>query len=109
MRAVGFKEFGDPEVLEVMDIPEVSAGPGEIRIKNYASAVNPTDIVSRSGLISQFRKDCPLPSVPGMDISGIVDQVGEGVEIASNKTVMVAYVSQTRATRSAAAEEKAAQ
>ena len=57
MRAVGFKEFGDPEVLEVMDIPEVSAGPGEIRIKNYASAVNPTDIVSRSGLISQFRKD----------------------------------------------------
>ena len=29
MRAVGFKEFGDPEVLEVMDLPEVSAGPGE--------------------------------------------------------------------------------
>ena len=84
MRAVGFKEFGDPEVLEVMDIPEVSAGPGEIRIKNYASAVNPTDIVSRSGLISQFRKDFPLPSVPGMDISGTVDQVGEGVETGIN-------------------------
>ena len=80
MRAVGFKEFGDPEVLEVMDIPEVYARQGEIRIKNYASAVNPTDIVSRSGLIAQFRKDYPLPAVPGMDISGIVDQVGEGVE-----------------------------
>ena len=80
MRAVGFKEFGDPEVLEVMDIPEVYASQGEIRIKNYASAVNPTDIVSRSGLIAQFRKDYPLPAVPGMDISGIVDQVGEGVE-----------------------------
>tara|TARA_B100000282_G_scaffold289477_1_gene259275 strand:- start:633 stop:1574 length:942 start_codon:yes stop_codon:yes gene_type:complete len=80
MRAVGFKEFGDPEVLEVMDIPEVYANQGEIRIKNYASAVNPTDIVSRSGLIAQFRKDYPLPAVPGMDISGIVDQVGEGVE-----------------------------
>ena len=80
MRAVGFKEFGNPEVLEVMDIPEVYASQGEIRIKNYASAVNPTDIVSRSGLIAQFRKDYPLPAVPGMDISGIVDQVGEGVE-----------------------------
>ena len=80
MRVVGFKEFGDPEVLEVMDIPEVYASQGEIRIKNYASAVNPTDIVSRSGLIAQFRKDYPLPAVPGMDISGIVDQVGEGVE-----------------------------
>ena len=34
MRAVGFKEFGDPEVLEVMDIPEVYASQGEIRIKN---------------------------------------------------------------------------
>ena len=84
MRAVGFKEFGDPEVLEVMDIPEVYASQGEVRIKNYASAVNPTDIVSRSGLIAQFRKDYPLPAVPGMDISGIVDQVGEGVETGIN-------------------------
>ena len=80
MKAVGFKNFGDPEVLEVMDIPEVSAGEGEIRIKNYASAVNPTDIVSRSGLIKQFIKDFTLPCVPGMDVAGIVDEIGPGVE-----------------------------
>ena len=64
MRAVGFKNFGGPEVLEVMDLPEISAGKGEIRIKNYASAVNPTDIVSRSGLIKQFIKDFSLPCGP---------------------------------------------
>ena len=80
MKAVGFKNFGDPEVLEVMDIPEVSAGEGEIRIRNYASAVNPTDIVSRSGLIKQFIKDFTLPCVPGMDVAGIVDEIGPGVE-----------------------------
>ena len=80
MRAVGFKKFGDPEVLEVIDVPEVSAGEGEIRIKNYASAVNPTDIVSRSGLIKQFIKDFSLPCVPGMDVAGEVDEVGNGVE-----------------------------
>ena len=80
MRAVGFKNFGDPEVLEVMDVPEVSAGEGEIRIRNYASAVNPTDIVSRSGLIKQFIKDFSLPCVPGMDVAGEVDEVGNGVE-----------------------------
>ena len=80
MRAVGFKNFGDPEVLEVIDVPEVSAGEGEIRIKNYASAVNPTDIVSRSGLIKQFIKDFSLPCVPGMDVAGEVDEVGNGVE-----------------------------
>ena len=80
MKAVGFREFGDPEVLEVMNLPDVAPGNEEIKVENYASAVNPTDIVSRSGLIAQFRKDYPLPAVPGMDISGIVDQVGEGVE-----------------------------
>ena len=80
MRAVGFKKFGDPEVLEVIDVPEVSAGEGEIRIKNYASAVNPTDIVSRSGLIKQFIKDFSLPCVPGMDVAGEVDEVGNGVD-----------------------------
>ena len=85
MRAVGFKNFGGPEVLEVMDIPEISAGKGEIRIKNYASAVNPTDIVSRSGLIKQFIKDFSLPCVPGMDIAGEVDQVGDGVETGIKK------------------------
>jgi NADPH:quinone reductase-like Zn-dependent oxidoreductase len=80
MKAVGFKSFGGPEVLEVIDVPEVFPGLGEIRIRNYASAVNPTDIVSRSGLVAQFQKDFVLPCVPGMDIAGVVDQVGEGVE-----------------------------
>ena len=79
MKAVGFKNFGGPEVLEVIEVPEVYPGSGEIRIRNYASAVNPTDIVSRSGLIAQFQKDFVLPCVPGMDIAGVVDQVGEGV------------------------------
>ena len=80
MKVVGFKEFGDPEVLEVMNLPDVTAGHGEIKIENYASAVNPTDIVSRSGLIKQFIKDFSLPCVPGMDFAGKVKDVGEGVE-----------------------------
>ena len=80
MKVVGFKEFGDPEVLEVMKLPDVTAGHSEIKVENYASAVNPTDIVSRSGLIKQFLKDFSLPCVPGMDFAGKVIEVGEGVE-----------------------------
>jgi NADPH:quinone reductase-like Zn-dependent oxidoreductase len=80
MRAVGFKEFGDPEVLEVIKLPDVATGKGEIKVENYASAVNPTDIVSRSGLIKQFIKDFSLPCVPGMDFAGKVKEVGDGVE-----------------------------
>ena len=80
MKVVGFKEFGDPEVLEVMKLPDVTTGHNEIKVENYASAVNPTDIVSRSGLIKQFYKDFSLPCVPGMDFAGKVIEVGEGVE-----------------------------
>ena len=49
MKAVFFKSFGGPEVLEVMEVPEVIPGLGEIRIRNYASAVNPTDIPTEKG------------------------------------------------------------
>ena len=80
MKAIGIMRYGGPEVLEVIDIPEANVGYGEIRIKNFASAVNPTDIVARSGMIAKFRKENPVfPSVPGMDVAGIVDQIGEGV------------------------------
>ena len=80
MKAIGIMRYGGPEVLEVIDVEEVNVGFEEIRIKNFASAVNPTDIVSRSGMIAKFRKDDPVfPSVPGMDVAGIVDQIGEAV------------------------------
>ena len=80
MRAIGIMRYGGPEVLEVIDVEEVNAGHEEIRIKNFASTVNPTDIVARSGMIARFRKDDPVfPSVPGMDVAGIVDQIGEAV------------------------------
>ena len=80
MRAIGIMRYGGPEVLKIIDVEEVNAGHEEIRIKNFASAVNPTDIVARSGMIAKFRKDDPVfPSVPGMDVAGIVDQIGEAV------------------------------
>ena len=49
MRAVGFYEYGAADVLQVLDLPELNAGPGEVRVKVYAAAVNPTDILSRTG------------------------------------------------------------
>jgi NADPH:quinone reductase-like Zn-dependent oxidoreductase len=49
MRAVGLMTHGGPEVLQVVEVDEVQAGPGQVRIRNYAAAVNPTDIVARDG------------------------------------------------------------
>lgn len=79
MRAVGFFTFGGPEVLEVIDVSEVEAGPGEVRVRVHAAGVNPTDIMSRDGGHAERLKADPPPYVPGMDIAGIVDQVGDGV------------------------------
>ena len=79
MKAVGLMVHGGPEVLEVVDVEEVTAGPGQIRIRNYAAAVNPTDIVARDGTRAKLQSQFPPPYVPGMDAAGIVDQVGEGV------------------------------
>ena len=77
MKAVGIMKHGGPEALEVLEVPEVQAGPGQIRIRNYAAAVNPTDVAARNGLMAEFQKKNPPPYVPGMDAAGIVDQLGD--------------------------------
>lgn len=72
-------KHGGPEVLQVVDVPEVHAGPGQVRIRNHAAAVNPTDVMARNGSRAEMQKKDPPPYIPGMDAAGIVDEVGEGV------------------------------
>jgi NADPH:quinone reductase len=49
MKAIGLTEFGGPDVLKVVDLPEPEPGPGEVRIRVRAAAVNPTDVTFRTG------------------------------------------------------------
>ena len=81
MRGVGVMEFGGPEALEVVELPEVHAGPGEVRLRVYAATVNPTDTFVRGGARADaLRASGPPPYIPGMDAAGVVDEVGEGTE-----------------------------
>ena len=80
MRAVGITEFGGPEALEIVELPEPEAGPGEVRIRVHAAAVNPTDTLLRDGSRAEMLRDVPPPHVPGMDAAGVVDQIGSGVQ-----------------------------
>jgi NADPH:quinone reductase-like Zn-dependent oxidoreductase len=66
-------------VLEVVDLPEAHAGPGQIRLRVHAAAVNPTDTMARNGSRAAQQKVDPPPYVPGMDAAGVVDEVGAGV------------------------------
>jgi len=79
MRAVGYSKYGGPDVLEVCELPEVHAGPGEVRIRNHAATVNPADIMFRTGILAEAQKGFEPPYIPGMEASGVVDEVGEGV------------------------------
>jgi NADPH2:quinone reductase len=80
MKAVGLMTHGGPEVLEVLEMPESQAGQGQVRLKVFAAAVNPTDTMARNGSRADQQRADPPPYIPGMDAAGIVDEVGEGVE-----------------------------
>ncbi|MDX2549087.1 NADP-dependent oxidoreductase [Streptomyces sp. WI04-05B] len=78
MKAVGFTEFGGPEVLRVLDLPAPEAGPGEVRIRVHAATVNAVDALQRGGPARS--PDALPPFVPGMEAAGIVDQIGTGTD-----------------------------
>lgn len=80
MKAVGVTEFGGPEALHLIDLPERDAGPGEVRIRVHAAAVNPTDTVVRIGAPFAIPPDSRPPYVPGMDAAGVLDQIGDGTD-----------------------------
>ncbi|MFC6082982.1 NADP-dependent oxidoreductase [Sphaerisporangium aureirubrum] len=80
MLAIGFYEFGGPGVLRVVDLPEPHAGPGEVRVRVRAAAVNPADTLLRSGVHAEAFAGVAAPYVPGMDIAGVIDEIGPGTE-----------------------------
>ena len=78
MKAAGLYDCGGPEVLEVIELPEPHAGRGEVRVRVRAAAVNPTDMLLRSGW-RRGRWGADPPYVPGMDVAGVLDEIGDGV------------------------------
>lgn len=80
MRAVGVTEYGGPDVLDLVELPRPSAGPGQIRVRVHAATVNPGDTLLRRGDLDSMLRSGPLspPYVPGMEAAGIVDEIGPG-------------------------------
>lgn len=77
MKAVQFHEVGGPEVLQYGEIEQPAPVAGEVRIRVAASAFNAADNGMRAGFLPI---PIVLPHVPGYDVSGVVDSLGEGVE-----------------------------
>jgi NADPH2:quinone reductase len=76
MRALVCREYGPPEALVVVEMPDPVPGPGEVLIRAQAACVNYTDILSTGGRSQLARA---LPMVPGVEAAGVVAALGEGV------------------------------
>lgn len=76
MRAVVIREHGGPEALRIEERPEPVPGAGEVRVRVRAVALNHLDVWVRKGVPGHA---FPLPLVPGCDIAGTVDAIGDGV------------------------------
>ena len=74
MRAIQFESFGGPEVLRSVDVAEPHAATGQIRVTVKAVGVNPVDWKFRQGMM-----EVDLPRGTGMEVAGVVDELGDGV------------------------------
>lgn len=77
-RAVAFQRYGDPSVLQIVDLPEPHAGPGQLRVLVRAAGVQPFDCAFRRGDLQGFLP-ATFPQTLGNDFAGTVDEVGSHV------------------------------
>ena len=74
MKAFRITRTGGPEVLELVDVPVPTPGPGEILVRHEAIGLNFIDTYQRSGLYP-----VNLPAFMGLEAAGVVEAIGEGV------------------------------
>src|SRR5215472_11192539 len=76
MKAWRVHNWGEPETMSWEDVPSPEPGPGEVRIRNHAAALNFFDILQVQG---KYQIKPPFPFTPGAEVAGVVDAVGDGV------------------------------
>jgi NADPH:quinone reductase-like Zn-dependent oxidoreductase len=74
MQGIEFTQFGGPEVLKLVELPDPEPGPGQIRVAVRAAGINPIDWKVRGGAMGG-----DLPRRTGQEVAGVVDKLGDGV------------------------------
>lgn len=89
MKAIQCVEWGGPEKLQMAELPLPRPGPNEVRIRVTAAGVNFPDalIIQR-----KYQLQPPLPFVPGTEVAGTVDALGDGVARLKPADRVVAFV-----------------
>ncbi len=89
--AVRFAEFGDPDVLEVVEVPTPEPGEGEVLVEVFATGLNPVESAIRRGDHPE-RWPVDFPSPQGRDLAGVVVAVGPGVQQFARGDEVMGYV-----------------
>ena len=77
-RAVRFDQYGDVDVLNVVDVERPTPGPDQVLVRVKAAGINPGEASIRKGLLHE-RWPATFPSGEGSDLAGVVEEVGPGV------------------------------
>jgi NADPH:quinone reductase len=77
MRAIEISRPGDPGVLVEAERPKPSPAPGEVLVKVAAAGVNRPDVMQRMG---HYPPPTGITDIPGLEIAGVIDQLGDGVD-----------------------------
>jgi NADPH:quinone reductase-like Zn-dependent oxidoreductase len=89
-RAVKFRTYGGPEVLEVLDVPRPRPAPGEVVVRVVTAALNPGEIGIREGVFADIWP-ADFPEGQGNDFAGFVDELGADVTGVSVGDQVIGY------------------
>lgn len=78
-RAVRYDNYGDVEVLNVVEVDDPVPGAGQLLVRVKAAGINPGEAKIRDGMLAE-RWPSTFPSGQGSDLAGVVEQVGDGVD-----------------------------
>ncbi|PJE93717.1 alcohol dehydrogenase [Streptomyces carminius] len=107
MKAIALNNYGGPDDLELMELPEPKVGPDSVLVRVKAAGVNPVDWKIGAGYLDQII-DAHFPLVPGWDVAGVVERTGpDATEFAPGDEV-IGYVRKDWAQHGTCAELVAA-
>jgi NADPH:quinone reductase-like Zn-dependent oxidoreductase len=93
MKAIIYRRYGGPEVLEYVEMDEPKLGQNSVLVRIEAASLNPADIALQAGM-GAMSMDAWFPVIPGWDIAGVVEEVGAGVSEFKRGDTVLGYVRQ---------------
>src|ERR1700733_5567617 len=93
MKAIVYRRYGGPEVLEYIDVPDPKLSQNSVLVRVRAAALNPADHMLQAGL-GESHTDAWFPVIPGWDVAGVVEQVGAGVSEFAPGDEVTGYIRQ---------------